>query len=132
MIFLMLRSTQDEAVGEVAGGEAHFTGTEPVRARRAPASCLAKYTRARLDEPNVVRTWRGPKVQKALFTVFTLEHSVSETRAKHRAGTTPDHFDHAAEAKSGVVPAQFNVLPASKFFVAHCATSSSSQPSRHR
>src|SRR6516165_2763577 len=97
--------------GVKLGGEAHFTGTETVKARRAPASCLAKYTRARLDEPNVVRTWRGPKVQKALFTVFTLEHSVSETRAKHRAGTTPDHFGHAAGAKSGVVPAQLGFCP---------------------
>src|SRR5215472_5336377 len=109
--------------GVKLGGEAHFTGTETVKARRAPASCLAKYTRARLVEPNVVRTWRGPKVQKALFTVFTLEHSVSETRAKHRAGTTPDHFGHAAGAKSGVVPAQLGFLPAPKFFVAQSATS---------
>ena len=59
-------------------GEAHFTGTETVRARSAAASCLAKYTRARLYEPNVVRTRRGPKVQKALLTVFTLEHPSPE------------------------------------------------------
>jgi len=53
------------------------------------------------------------------------------TRAKHDpfllrwAGTTPmGHFGHAVVGKKGVVPAQFGVLPASKFFVAHCATSS--------
>jgi len=62
--------------GVKMGGEAHFTGTERVRARNAVVSRLAKYTRARLYEPNVVRTWQGPKVQKALLTVFTLEDSV--------------------------------------------------------
>ena len=64
--------------GVKLGGEAHFTGAETVRARSAAASCLAKYTRARLYEPNVVRTRRGPKVQKALLTVFTLEHPSPE------------------------------------------------------
>jgi len=66
--------------GVKLGGEAHFTRTETVRARSAAASCLAKYTRARLYEPNVVRTRRGPKVQKVLLTVFTLEHPSPEIR----------------------------------------------------
>lgn len=49
--------------GVKLGGEAHFTGTEPVRA------------------------WRGPKVQKALLTVFTLEHPSPEIR-RWSAGTS--------------------------------------------
>jgi len=58
-------------------GEAHFTGTESVRARSAAASALANDTLARLYDPKVVRTWQGPKVRKALFTVFILKESLS-------------------------------------------------------
>jgi len=121
-------------------GEAHFTGTETVRARSAAASCLAKYMRARLHEPNVVRTRRGPKVQKALLTVFTLElpspeiwrWSAGTSAGKHWAGTTPRVIWPRSRPKKRVVPVQFGVLPASKSFVAHRATASSSQPLRHR
>jgi hypothetical protein len=49
--------------GVKLGGEAHFTGTEAVRAQ--------------ISEPNVVRTWQGPKMQKALLAAFTLEYPVS-------------------------------------------------------
>jgi hypothetical protein len=63
--------------GVKLGGEAHFTGIETVRARSDVVPRLAKYTRARLYEPNVVRIWQGPKVQKAFLTFFILEHPVS-------------------------------------------------------